>query len=385
MYAITTTAYNNVNVVVGAGVVNYYFPVTSVQNYTDVAATIVPLTAPRAGFVYKNLIVYTNLGSQTVANGSITFTNSNATAITAVSQTGTTTTPTGFTYNYSNLLPFEVRTILVTMYVPPIPTVAINQLVTNSVAITPTTDDIVLINNINSSTQPIIASYDPNDKMESHGEKILFSSFAQNDYLYYTIRFENTGNASAINISVKDTLDAKIDQSSLQMISASHTYTLDRVGSDLTWNFENIQLPVSVSNTDIGKGYITFKVKLKPGFALGDTVPNTANIYFDFNPAIITNTFTTEFVAALGVATNEVSDFVLYPNPAHDFVQIKLQNNELIESIYITDVLGKAVKKVRAISENQTTISTSDLSSGIYVVEIITQNNTKISKKLIIK
>ena len=385
MYAITTTAYNNVNVVVGAGVVNYYFPVTSVQNYTDVAATIVPLTAPRAGFVYKNLIVYTNLGSQTVANGSITFTNSNATAITAVSQTGTTTTPTGFTYNYSNLLPFEVRTILVTMYVPPIPTVAINQLVTNSVAITPTTDDIVLINNVNSSTQPIIASYDPNDKMESHGEKILFSSFAQNDYLYYTIRFENTGNASAINISVKDTLDPKIDQSSLQMISASHTYTLDRVGSELTWNFDNIQLPVSVSNTDIGKGYITFKVKLKPGFALGDTVPNTANIYFDFNPAIITNTFTTEFVAALGVATNEVSDFVLYPNPAHDFVQIKLQNNELIESIYITDVLGKAVKKVRAISENQTNISTSDLSSGIYVIEVITQNNIKISKKLIIK
>ncbi len=385
MYSISTSSYNNVSVIVGSGVVNYYFPITAVQNYTDVAATIIPLNAPRAGFVYKNLIVYTNLGSQTVASGTIAFNNSISTPITAISQTGTTPTATGFTYNYSNLLPFEVRSILVTMQVPPIPAVALNQLITNSLSITPTQNDIVLLNNVNSSTQNVIASYDPNDKMEAHGEKIIYSTFAQNEYLHYTIRFENTGNASAINIAVKDVLDAKIDESSLQMVSASHNYSLDRVNNELTWNFNNIQLPVSINNTDIGKGYISFKVKLKPGFALGDIIPNTANIYFDFNPAIITNTFNTEFVTTLGIESNQTSDFMVYPNPAQDFVQIKLQNNENINSIQISDVLGKVVKKVTSIEANQTTISTSDLTTGIYVIEVVTERNIKINKKLVIK
>lgn len=385
MYAVSTSNFNNVSVIVGSGVVNYYFPITAVQNYTDVAATIIPLNAPRAGFIYKNLIVYSNLGSQTIASGTLEFNNSTSTPITAISQVGTTPTATGFSFNYSNLLPFEVRTILVTMQVPPIPTVGLGQLLTNTLSITPTQDDIVLLNNVNSSTQPVIASYDPNDKMEAHGEKILFSTFAQNEYLHYTIRFENTGNASAINISVKDILDDKIDESSIQMISSSHNYTLDRVNKELTWNFNNIQLPVSVANTEIGKGYISFKVKLKPGFVIGDIVPNTANIYFDFNPAIITNTFNTEFVTALGIDTNQISDFVIYPNPAHDFVQIKLQNNENIERINITDLLGKVVKSISAIEENLTTISTSDLTTGIYLIEVTSENNIKMSKKLIIK
>lgn len=385
MYAISTSSYSNVSVIVGSGVVNYYFPITAVQNYTDVAATIIPLNAPRAGFVYKNLIVYTNLGSQTIASGTLAFNNSVTTPITTISQTGTTPTATGFTYNYSNLLPFEVRTILVTMQVPPIPGVTLGQLITNNVTITPTQDDIVLLNNVNSSTQPVIASYDPNDKMEAHGEKIVYSTFAQNEYLHYTIRFENTGNASAINVSVKDMLDSKIDETSLQMVSASHNYTLDRVNNELTWNFNNIQLPVSVSNTDIGKGYVSFKVKLKPGFVVGDIIPNTANIYFDYNPAIVTNTFNTEFVTTLGLDSDQISDFVMYPNPAREFVQIRLQNNEMIENIKISDVLGKVVKYVGSVSDNQTTLSTSDLTSGIYIIEVVTANNSKISKKLVIK
>jgi uncharacterized repeat protein (TIGR01451 family) len=221
--------------------------------------------------------------------------------------------------------------------------------------------------------------------MESHGEKIVYSTFAQNEYLHYTIRFENTGNASAINVAIKDVLDSKIDETSLQMVSASHNYTLDRINNELTWNFNNIQLPVSVTNTDIGKGYVSFKVKLKPGFAIGDIIPNTANIYFDYNPAIVTNTFNTEFVTTLSVESNQISDFVMYPNPAREFVQIKLQNNEMIENIKISDVLGKVVKYVGSVSDNQTTVSTSDLTSGIYIIEVVTANNSKISKKLVIK
>jgi uncharacterized repeat protein (TIGR01451 family) len=384
MYS-TTANYTNVGVT-SDGLTTYNFPITITQNYNDLSVVIVPENAPRAGITYKNKVVYTNLGNQTLASGTVTFNKDAATTITSISESGTTSITNGFTYNFTNLLPFEIRTITVTMSVPPIPTVAIGQLLTNTASVIPPSGDLVAANNTTASTQAIIAAYDPNDKTESHGDRILFSSFAPNDYLYYTIRFENTGTTGALNVSVNDVLDNQLDETTLEMIGASHSYTLDRLGNNLRWNFDNIQLPVSVPNTDIGKGFVTFKIKLKPGFAVGDIIPNTASIYFDSNPAIETNTFNTQFVSALGIANFNLSNFVIAPNPASNNVQVILQNSsETINHIFITDVLGKTIRKITTITNNQSLIDVSDLSQGVYFVEITTESNLKLVKKLVIK
>jgi uncharacterized repeat protein (TIGR01451 family) len=387
MYNVSTPGYNDLHVQTGSGMMIYNFPITSVQNYDDLATAIVPLTAPRAGFSYKNIIVYSNLGSQTVASGTVTFNANQGTTISAISQTGTTSITDGFSYNFTDLLPFETRMITVTMYVPPIPTVAIGQLLTNTVSIEPIQTDIVPNNNSNISIQPIIASYDPNDKTEAHGEKILYSTFSNDDYLFYTIRFENTGNASAVDILISDELDSRLDESSVKMIASSHNYLLDRTNSGLIWRFENIQLPVSIADSEIGKGYISFKVKLKPGFNVGDIIPNKAEIYFDFNPAIITNTFNTEFVALLNTASFETDNFLLYPNPTKNTIHVELPNNlsDTIKTVSFYDVLGKTVKQITNSNSNAIKIDVSQLSSGLYFVEIQTENNTKLVKQLIIK
>lgn len=385
MYAVGTAGYQDVNIVSGAGLTTYNFPISILQNYLDVATYIVPINDPRAGFNYTNKIVYANLGNQTIPSGTITFVNDPNLTIGNISQTGTTPTTTGFTYNFSNLLPFELRSIDVTMAVPNLPSVAIGQLLTNSISIDPTTNDIQLSNNQNSLSQPVIAAYDPNDKTEAHGEKILFSSFAPNDYLTYTIRFENEGNANAINVRVKDVLDSQIDEASIIMLDASHNYTLDRVENELTWNFNNIQLPVSIPNSTIGKGYIIFKAKLKPGFEVGDIIPNTAEIYFDTNPAIITNTFQTEFVNSLTSSEFESVDFSVYPNPASNNIQITLNDsNGSVNSLTIFDVVGKIVKIQSVEDQNQTKVSIADLTAGVYIIEIKTNDNKKINKKLIV-
>jgi uncharacterized repeat protein (TIGR01451 family) len=186
--------------------------------------------------------------------------------------------------------------ITVTMQVPTIPTVSLGNLITNSVSITPLTGDVVPANNTATVSQIIIGSYDPNDKMEAHGEQILHSSFSANDFLTYTIRFENTGTASAINVRVNDVLDSKLDENSIKMESASHNYVMDRIGNNINWKFDNIELPATSMDPIASNGYIQFKIKPKPGYAIGDIIPNTASIYFDFNPPIITNTFQTQFV-----------------------------------------------------------------------------------------
>ncbi|CAM3588827.1 T9SS type A sorting domain-containing protein [Flavobacterium gelidilacus] len=384
-YNVTTPSYQDLTIIAGSGLQTYNFPVTVTQPYTDVATYIVPLQQPRPGFTYKNKVVYANLGSQTVASGTVTYIKDANVVITNNTQTGTIPTASGFTYNYSNLLPFEVRSMDVTMQVPTIPTVQLGQLLTNSASITPLTGDVVPLNNSNSNSQIIIGSYDPNDKMESRGNNILHSSFTSNDYLTYTIRFENTGTASAVNVRVEDMLDTKLDESSIRMIDASHTYTLERTGAGLKWYFDNIQLPVSVANSTVGKGYITFKVKPKPGYAIGDIIPNTANIYFDFNPAIVTNTFTTEFVAALAVNTFTEGNVTMYPNPAKNQVTVSLDNtNEVIANVSVVDMLGKQVIRLNKVNEITKSIDLSSLNTGIYFLEIETQNKLVVKRKLIV-
>jgi len=385
-YSLTTSSYSNVHVVVGAGVTTYNFPITVTQAYNDLSVSIIPVNAPRPGFTYINKVVYSNNGNQTIASGTITFNHDPLVAIIANSQTGTTPITNGFNYNFTNLLPFESREILVTMQVPTIPTVSIGGLLTSTASIVPLVGDVVPLNNNVSNTQVIIGSYDPNDKMEAHGGRILRSTFTPNDYLTYTIRFENSGTANAENVRVSDILEPNLDETTIRMVSASHPYIMDRVGSMVNWIFNDIQLPPSVADTNIGKGYITFQIKPNAGYAVGDIIQNTAMIYFDFNPAILTNTFNTEFVAQLGVDEFENADFIFYPNPVSDIVTIQVKNSGTIAGMAVYDVSGKIIiaqKPTTALSTQ--TLDLSSVSKGMYLLEVTTDTNQKVVKKLIVE
>jgi uncharacterized repeat protein (TIGR01451 family) len=386
-YALTTATYSNINPVSGGGMQVYYFPITIVQSYHDIAVSIIPLGQPRAGFPYQNKVVYVNFGNQTIPAGTITFTKDEDLLITGNTQSGTTPLSNGFSYDFTNLLPFEVRTMTVNLQVPPIPGVTLGQLLTNSATIIPLVGDVVPENNASTLSEIVIGSYDPNDKTESHGDKILTSSFATTDYLYYTIRFENTGTASAINVRIDDLLDSKLDETSIKMVSASHDYVLDRVDSNLSWRFDNIQLPPSVANQNVGKGYVTFKVKPKSGYATGDIIPNTAGIFFDFNPVIVTNTFLTEFVALLAVDEFENSNFIFYPNPVNDVLNVSVKNsNNTIDQINVYDVLGKMMLHKKTTSALLTeSINVSQLAKGVYFVEVTTNNQSKVIKKIMVQ
>jgi hypothetical protein len=383
-YSAGTTNYNDVSIALGSGTQTLYFPITLVSGYNDVAVSIVSVSPPRPGFNYTNKIIYRNLGVATTS-GQVSFTKDANVAITSVSQPGIVSNPTGFTYDFANLTPYETRSINVTMSIPVIPIVNINDVLINNATVSAPSADINISNNAFSNSQIVVASYDPNDKMESHGNEIQFNQFAASDYLYYTIRFQNEGTANAISVKIEDLLDSKFDETSIQMISASHGYIMERINNQIIWKFDYINLPPALSNEELSKGYVCFKIKLKPGFAIGDIIPNTANIYFDTNPAIVTNTFNTQFVSLLGNLVFETSNYLLVPNPASNFVQVYLQNNsESIKSIVIYDILGKKVKEVNEVNSKEVQINTSDLSKGLYLVEITSDSFIKQIKKLVI-
>lgn len=377
-YTVAVAAYPNITVANGSGIVTYNFAV-SVIPFKDLAVYVYSGISPRPGFDYNIYIYYKNNGNVT-ASGTVTFTKSNVVTILGVTPAGAILTTNGFTFNFTNLLPGEGRYLNVNQNVAAPPTVNLGDLLTCSASITLPVNDINPANNNSSLTQTVVSSIDPNDKAESHGPQIQHSTFSSNDFLTYTIRFENTGNADAINIRVNDVLDSKLDENSVRMVAASHAYILDRVGSNLTWRFDGVNLEPSIpGNSVIGHGYIVFQVKPKPGYVIGDVIPNTADIYFDFNPAIVTNTWTTSFVPFLGIQNFAFDNFSYYPNPVKN--SLTLSNSSTIDIVEIISALGQKVRTLK-VNNLQTEINLSELTRGMYFVKV-TSNGQEKSVKII--
>lgn len=382
-YNITTPSYSSVAAVPGAGLTEYYFPVVSTQSYTDLSVSIVPMNSPMPGFTHVQKLVYTNFGSQTVASGTVSYAKDPNLSITTISEASAVSNATGFTYSFTNLLPFESREITVDLQVPVIPTVSLGQAVISSVDIVPLTGDSVSSNNNSTLTEVIIGSYDPNDIFEVHGPQILFSAWDDDDYLYYTIRFENSGTAAAVNVNIAENLSGMLDEASANMITASHNYVLDRVGGFMNWTFKNIMLPPASQTATGAQGYVQFRVKPKPGFVVNDVILAQASIFFDFNPAIITNEFSTTFVAQLQADDFQTAELAFYPNPTNSNVNVSVKNGSIAE-ISVYDISGKKIMtKTSGMSVD--VIDLSGATSGMYFLEVSTDTNEKFTRKVIKK
>jgi len=379
-----TTAFDNLAIVSGNGIQTVFFPVILTQPFNDVAVMIVPIEQPRPGLNYQNKIVYTNTGV-VPASGTLEFYKDTITAIVAVSQPGINATSDGFTYNFTDLQPNETRNIWVTMSVPAPPVVNLDDLLTTTVNVTVPLGENSLENNSFSNPQVVVNSYDPNMVIESHGEMIDINTFTANEFLYYTIYFQNTGTASAIKVVIDDLLDSKLEQTSVVMLNSSHIYSIVRQQSQLKWTFDYIMLPGQLEDEALSKGYVFFKVRVKPDFEAGDIIPNTAQIFFDSNLPITTNTFNTIFYDSLGTPGYEDTEIVVYPNPARTFFTVQLANEtDALSSVVLYDMVGKQVLTTDGALQRRSDVSISSMSKGLYIVEIMTRNNNRIIRKLVI-
>ncbi|TJY36284.1 T9SS type A sorting domain-containing protein [Pontimicrobium aquaticum] len=355
------------------------------QDYCeDIEILLYSDTSPRPGFNYVNHLIVKNTGTEAVTSGTVEFAYDSLLTFNSVSNVDSndnvTPTSNGFTLNFNNLNVGEEKEIDISMYVPT--SVSLDTKLTNSAVYTGA--DFNQDNNTFDLSEIVIGSFDPNDIMESHGPKIQFNEFTESDYLYYTIRFQNVGTADAINVRIENELDSELDESTFQLLASSHTNNLNRLGKKLTWTFNNIHLPSEDMNEPESHGFVYYKIKPKAGFTVGDIIPNTAAIYFDFNEPVITNTFQTEFEERLSVGKNSFLDSNLYPNPASDYINIEFKNNSE-KNIEIFDVQGKLImKKETQLKEIQ--INISNLVEGLYFVKIKDDlDGGAVIKKIIIK
>lgn len=349
--------------------------------HNDVEIVIIPLSESRPGNNTKYKLVYRNIGTSSL-NGNISFSyETNKMSFISSSLSPTSQNNGNLTWNYSNLMPFENRSIDIELKTN-LPfgqnaVIAGDTLSFNS-SINPIIGDVNQNNNNFILNQIVINSFDPNDKICLQGNILPINKVG--DFVHYLIRFENIGTGTAQKIKIDDVIDsAKFDVNSLFVMSSSHSYNIiPKTANTIEFLFDNINLPGTPSLSRFG--YIMFKIKTKSNLIAGDTFSNQANIYFDYNLPILTNNFTTTIQNTLGLQENElINEIFIYPNPVKDFLNFKTEHN--IVKVEVYDIAGRILSS-NSVSENK--IDLSELKTGNYILKLYTEKgitNTKIIKE----
>jgi len=282
-----------------------------------------------------------------------------------------------------------------------------------------------------------IGSYDPNDK-QIYVDGVLNADIIHEDSsIEYLIRFQNTGTDTAFTVRVEDNLESEFMADEITPVMASHDYTWEMDRQKLIVTFNDINLVDSTANEEASHGFILFKAKLAdPAPEPGAIVKNTAEIYFDFNEPIVTNTVETNYLckhkeetistticpdenyegyAATGVYVDEFltplgcdsirtleltvlpSDDIqcltstvdlsgasidIYPMPANDILNVQIEGAMQLSKYTMTDVYGRVLKTGPATNSFQ--IQTEDLATNFYSLNVYSGDIVVFRKKVTI-
>ena len=362
----------------GKKVADFCVSANTIEN--DVLVTLLPITEARPGFDAVYQIVYENIGT-TISEGNIEFEfNNMLQSFVSSTEPLDAQTINSLTYNYNNLQPFESRTIDIILNTEPPSTVNDGDILPLSVVITSDETDINLSDNNFEFNQIVVNSFDPNDKQVVQGSRIAIEEI--DEYLHYIIRFQNSGTASAINVRVRDALEDELDWDTFIPVSSSHAYTTQITQGNLVdFIFENILLPPEQDDESESHGFVAFKIKPKADVVVGDVIVGNAEIYFDFNSPIVTNTVSTEIVDnSLSANENRLEDsFKFYPNPTNDIIYLSTKSGVHIEAIKVFSVTGKLFFEEH---QGANEINLKSLPKGIYFLNVVL-NKGNVTKKII--
>lgn len=319
-------------------------------------------------------ISYENNGTIT-ENDTITFIMDSLYSFISATPAPTSVNGQTIQWAYSNLLPNGNGFIMLNL-MPSLSGVLGNYL--NSTLSIGPKNDTIPSNNILNLHQLITLAWDPNEKSAEPSGMIEAGT-----EINYTIHFQNTGNATADNVTIKDTLDSNLDLLSFNLTGASHSvnFKMDDDGV-ATFTFFNIQLPDSGANQLASNGFVNYSIKTKPTLPPLTVINNTAGIIFDFNPAVITNTTADTIQILLAVNNHSENNFMVnaIPNPVNDRLVFIFSENKLeTADLKINSIEGRLMLQMQNIVSGYG-IDIGSLSAGIYFCTIHTINASKTIK-----
>ncbi|MBK7483867.1 MAG: T9SS type A sorting domain-containing protein [Flavobacteriales bacterium] len=236
-----------------------------------------------------------------------------------------------------------------------------------------TTTDGNQANNTATNLRTITGAYDPNDKLAytSSGSTEVWDVNAD-EWIDYTIRFQNTGTDTAFTVLITDSLPETLDPGSIIVGAASHNFTWElRDQGTLKFFFQNILLPDSNVNEPRSHGFASFRIKPHEPVLPGSTIENTANIYFDFNPPVITEPSVLVAEFSTGIPDAKASStYVAYPVPAAGRIFLSnVTSGNSTNGWSILQVDGRVIRSSNSAFPSNG-VDVSDLADGTYLLQV---------------
>jgi uncharacterized repeat protein (TIGR01451 family) len=335
----------------------------------------------RPGFEYQVAVHVSNMTAAPA--GTVTLVVEHDAVLSLISATpapnstaGNTLTWSGGAFSFNNA--FQTRTVQLRFQVPPDVGLLGTELLTTA-TVTTTNADADPSNNTDLLERTITGAYDPNDKLAytSSGNTEVWQ-LNEDEWIDYTIRFQNTGTDTAFNVVITDTLPANLDPGSIIMGASSHTFTWElRDAGTLKFYFPNILLPDSNINEPLSHGFVGFRIRPRLPLLPGDEIENIANIYFDFNPPVITEP--SVLVATTGTGVSEVlhMDLSIQPNPTDGLLIVRMTGDDLLPGMLrVRSMDGRMVMEQRMTSP-EGRMDVQGLANGGYVLELLNDNGPR--------
>jgi uncharacterized repeat protein (TIGR01451 family) len=350
---------------------NHFYDTMSIC--PDLSVSIARFTPIVPGFTSIKHLSYSNRGATTIPGVVLKYRFLSSLSVNSFTTPAYTVSGNIITWNLGSMPPYSSGSKNVSFDVPV--SLPLGTAVIDSVWIEPSTGDCNLSNNYATFPDTCVGSYDPNDKAASPANNIDTGV----KVIDYHIRFQNTGTAPAHNVRIEDVIDNNFEKASLKVHDYSHAmYHYFDDNGRLYFEFPNIMLPDSGTDYEASQGYVTYSVHLKKGLPVGTKLKNTAEIYFDFNEPIITNTtvntITLKSTNAIHISERGIN-LEVYPNPTKNIATIKtvLAKNSLI-SYSLYDIQGRVILRKNAVIKSAglytEDINLEALKTGIYVLSL---------------
>ena len=340
--------------------------------------------AARPGFPMNMSILLRNLTGVLAGNATVTLTYDPVLNYVSATPAPTSINGNTLTWASASLGALQQRSFNVSFAVPA-DVGLLGTTLSNTVAASVVDPEANLLNNTFLHQRTVTAAYDPNDKTArtSSRQSTDLYFIDGDDWIDYTIRFQNTGTDTAFFVVITDTLPPTLDPATFLPMAASHSHTIALTGQGvLSWTFPAIQLPDSNINEPRSHGFVSFRIKPRTPLLPGTSIENIANIYFDYNPPVITepSVLTAEFSTGMQVLGSG-QGLTLMPNPTDGPLTIVLEDETFSGAWMRLMASDGRVVMVDRMTSTRMDLDLSKIAPGLYTIAITsTQGRSVVSR-----
>ncbi len=206
-----------------------------------------------------------------------------------------------------------------------------------------------------------------------NGEKDQLNLDFDAPTLSYVINYQNVGSDSVFHLRIIDTLPAELDILSVSRPFGTIPTATFEISNDnvLIWESDQVSIPGSEVDYINSYGFVQFDVTLKENLTPGTIIENEANILYNYDRKVYTNTTQVLILSTDGQfeMLHPTDQVLIYPNPTTGSVHIQL-NQSLNNGIFnLYDLAGRKVVSKNVHGMNQQ-FNLNHLDKGVYLYKI---------------